>query len=330
MRLALIKYEAAIAIAFARGLSRRARDILTLLVAVPLLALFARAWIATLPGDLRQLVVLCGFTLFATVLAKALVERLWYHRTQGVLARDAQRREDGIAYVLPLLLGGIACGFGVLSLLGFIAAESAVWAVCMGVPSGLLFPFVRDLVLNGWHRLASLRLRLLTHGRLSLTKAAALSAGVGMVSLAVPAAHHFDAVSIALYAVGVVLLTGSVDSRVVRYMTLVGHGSASLLRHWLPYQLALLGPLAIVLLLAQEPASATTAAIIAAALPMVTALRIFAYRAASRLMADWMVAIIILVAVYAGFTALPLGPTVLVGATIWLSRRGADSRWLLP
>ncbi|WDA41282.1 hypothetical protein [Erythrobacter sp. BLCC-B19] len=302
---------------------------MTLLAVLPLLVLFARAWIATLPGDLRQLVAVSGFWLLATIVANALVERLWFHRTEGILARDAQRCQDGIAYVLPLLLGGIAAAFGILALLGLFAADSVVWAGCTGVSAGLLLPFVRVHMRNGWSRFAPLRLRLLTHQQLSLTAAAALSAGVGIVSLAIPSAHHLDAVAVALYAVGVVLLTGAVDARVVRYMTLVGHGSASLLGHWLPRQIALLGPLVAVLLAAQEPVSATVAATIAAALPMVTALRIFAYRAVSRLMADWTVAIITLVAVYAGFTALPLGPTVMVGATIWLSRRGADAKWLL-
>jgi len=86
---------------------------------------------------------------------------------------------------------------------------------------------------------------------------------------------------------------------------------------------------ALVLLAAQAYVPATVAVLIAATLPVVTALRIFAYRAVSRLIADWAVAIVILAAVYAGFTAPPLGPMIIVAAIVWLARRGAGARWLL-
>ena len=304
-------------------------DGLTLLVLVPLLALFARAWLAALPDDLRELVVFGATSLFATLLAKALIERLWFHRTDGVLARDAQRADDGIAYFVPLALAGAALGLSVLAVLGLVDPPGMVLGVCSGLPAGALFPFLREHVRRWWRRFAPTGLRSLAQIRLSLPKAAALSVMVGMVSLALPSAHCLDAVFIGVYALGVILLTAQVDARVVRYMTLVGHEGASLLRHWLPLQLCLLGPLAIVLLLAQEPVSTTVAAIIAAALPVVTALRIFAYRAVSRLVGDWAVALVILAAVYAGLTAPPLGPVVIVAAIIWFARRGVGFRWLL-
>lgn len=304
-------------------------DGLTLLVLVPLLALFARAWLAALPDDLRELVAFCATSLFATLLAKALIERLWFHRTDGVLARDAQRADDGIAYLVPLALGGAATGLSVLAVLGLVDPTRMVLGVCSGLPAGALFPFLREQVHRWWRRFAPTGLRSLAHTRLSLTKAAALSVMVGILSLALPSAHYLDAIFIGVYGLGVILLTAQVDARVVRYMTLVGHEGASLLRHWLPLQFCLLGPLAIVLLLAQEPVSATVAAIIAAALPVVTALRIFAYRAVSRLIADWAVALVILAAVYAGLTAPPLGPVVIVAAIIWFARRGVGFRWLL-
>ena len=329
MRSALVKHDAAIALSAVRALRRQVSDGLTLLVLVPLLALFARAWLAALPDDLRELVAFGATSLFATLLAKALIERLWFHRTDGVLARDAQRADEGIAYLVPLAFAGTALGLIVLALLNLVDPTGMVLGVCSGLPAGALFPFLREHVRRWWRRFAPTGLRSLAQIRLSLPKAAALSVMVGMVSLALPSAHCLDAVFIGVYALGVILLTAQVDARVVRYMTLVGHEGASLLRHWLPLQLCLLGPLAIVLLVAQEPASATVAAIIAAALPVVTALRIFAYRAVSRLVGDWAVALVILAAVYAGLTAPPLGPVVIVAAIIWFARRGAGFRWLL-
>jgi hypothetical protein len=112
-------------------------------------------------------------------------------------------------------------------------------------------------------------------------------------------------------------------------MTLLGHEGASLLRHWVPIQLALLWPAALVLLAAQAWAPAGVMAVAAIALPVLTAMRIFAYRALGRVIADWAVAIVILAAAYAGLSAPPLGPIIIVGAILWFARRGAGARWLL-
>ena len=312
-----------------RGLSKRASDGLTLLVLVPLFALFARAWLATLPDDLRELVVFGGSSLFATILAKALIERLWFHRTDGVLAPLAQRTHDGIAFLGTLMSAGIVMGLSAFALIGLLDLRAMVLGVCSGLPAGLLFPFVREHVRKWWRRSAPRSLRSLMHFRFPLVKAAALSVVVGILSLLIPSQHYLNAMAVGAYGLSVILLTAPVDARVVRYMTLVGHGGASLLRRWLPIQIALLWPVALVLLAAQAYVPGTVAALIAAALPVVTTLRIFAYRALSRLIADWAVAIVTLAAVYAVFTMPPLGPLVVVGAIVWLARRGAGTRWLL-
>lgn len=112
-------------------------------------------------------------------------------------------------------------------------------------------------------------------------------------------------------------------------MSLVGHDGPSLLRHWVPIQLALLWPAALVLLAGKAWVPAGVMAVFAVALPVLTALRIFAYRALSRVIADWAVAIVIIAAVYAGLAAPPLGPIIIAGAIVWLARRGAGARWLL-
>jgi hypothetical protein len=204
-----------------------------------------------------------------------------------------------------------------------------VLGVCSGFPAGLLFPFVREHVRKWWRRFAPKNLRSLAHFRLPLAKAAALSVAVGILGLVIPSKHYLGAIAIGVYGLGVILFTAPVNAQAVRYMTLVGHGGLSLLRHWLPIQIALLWPAALMLLAAQAYVPATVATLIAATLPVVTTLRIFAYRAVSRLIADWAVAIVILAAVYAGITVPPLGPLVIVGATMWLARRGAGTRWLL-
>jgi hypothetical protein len=144
-----------------------------------------------------------------------------------------------------------------------------------------------------------------------------------------PSRFDLDAIATGIYTLAVILLTAPVDARVVRYMTLVGHGGASLLRHWLPTQLALLWPAAVVLLSGQAWVPAGLMTVVAVALPVLTVLRIFAYRALSRVIADWAVAIVVLAAAYAALTAPPLGPIIVVGAILSLARRGVGARWLL-
>jgi hypothetical protein len=329
LRLALAKHDAAIALSALRGLRGRVVDVLTLLVLVPLLALFVRQWLARLPDDPREMGAFAGASLLTALLAKALIERLWFHRTDGILSRDSQRPREWIAFVAPLLLGGIAIGVGALALLGLVDPGAMALGVCSGLPAGLLFPFVREHVRRWWRRFATRHLRSLTRTPFSLTRAAALSVGVGVVGLIIPSRLYLDAIASGFYALAVILLTAPVDARVVRYMTLVGHGGESLLRHWLPIQLALLSPAALILLLGQAWVSGGVTVLVAIALPVLTALRIFAYRALSRLAADWAVAIVIIAAIYAGVTAPPLGPLIIVGAIAWLARRGAGARWLL-
>lgn len=329
MRLALVKHDAAIALAAVRGLRGRLIDGLTVLVLVPLLALSARAWLAPLPDALREMGAFAAASVLATLLAKALIERLWFHRTDGALARYAQRPRDGIAYVAVLLLVGITSGVAALAGLGLVDAGGLVLGVCSGVPAGALVPFVREHIGRWWRRAAPTRLRSLTRTRLSLASAAALSVGVGILCVIMPSRFYLDAIAIGIYALAVIVLSAPVDARVVRYMTLVGHRSAALLRHWVPIQLALTWPAALVLLVGQTWVPAGVAAGVAVALPVLTALRIFAYRALSRVVADWAVAIVILASVYGGLTALPLGPIIMVVAIVSLARRGAGARWLL-
>lgn len=329
MRLALAKHDAAIALSALRGLRGRVLDGLTLLVLMPLLALFARASLARMPGDLREMGAFAAASLLATVLGKALIERLWFHRSDGVLARHAQQPRDGIAFVAPLLLAGLAMGCGVLAVLGLVDPGRMVLGVCSGLPAGMLFPFVREHVRRWWHLATPRPLRSLTRTRPSLTRAAALSVGAGVICLLMPPRFYLDAIATELYALAVILLTAPVDARVVRYMTLVGHGGASLLRHWLPIQLALTGPAALVLLAGQAWVFAGVMAAVAVTLPVLTTLRIFAYRALGRVIANWAVAIVIIAAAYAGITAPPLGPIIVVGAILSLARRGAGARWLL-
>lgn len=328
-RFILFRYEVAVALAMVRRLSGRARDWLTLIVLVPLLAFIARAWLAALPDGLRDLVAFGAALSIATLLSKALIERIRFHRVDGVLARDAQRPRDGVNYFVPLLFAGIVSGLASLVVLDLADPRNLLLGLCSGLPVGLLLPFVQERVRRWWRRIGPKRLECLAQSRFAMAAAAALSVMCASLVVALPSANHLDTIIVGAFGLTVILLTAPVSDEIVRYMTLMGHTSLSLLRYWLPIQLALLWPLALVLLAAQAWTPATVATLVSLALPIVTALRILAYRAFSRLIADWAVAVVILAAVYAAFTVSPLAPAIIIAAVIWLARRGAGARWLL-
>ena len=329
MGFAPVRYEAAIAASSIRGLSRRIGDGLTLLIAIPVLAFVARANITALPDGMRWLVGYGISWLFAMFLAKALIERWCFHRTDGVLARDSQRTEEAIAYLLPLTLVGLTIGIGGSAVLGLFDSTVIMLGVCSGLPTGMLLPWVDEHVRRAWHRVAFGGIRFNTRAWASLGTAAVVSGAIGVISCLMPSARHIDALVTGAYVVIVLLLTASIDAQVVRYMTLMGCSTSSLLCNWLPLQIALLLPVTIVLLIAQAwmPASLTAVALLA--LPLVTAMRIFAYRAFGRLVADWSVTLVVAVAVYAGFILPPLTPVIIGAGMVWLAQRGAGRRWLL-
>lgn len=326
---ALLKHDAAIATAALRQLTKRIGDLLTVLVILPLLVVIARAWLSGLPDTFRELAAYGVSALTTLALTKTLLERVWFHQTDGVLASFAQRLGEWLGYTLPLLAVGV-----LLSLLGMAAMSilhfrSAMLGTCGGIASGLVIPYVRERVCRWWRDLTPRRGFALLRHQHALMIAAAVSVAVGTLCACLPQERYLAAIFTGGYGLAVILLTGRVDAGTVRYMTLVGHSSASLVRVWLPIQLALLLPATAVLLLAQSWVAAGVAAVIALGLPAITALRVFAYRAFSRVIADWMVTSLIAAAGYAALTFPPLGPVIIVGAVVWLAKRGSGSRWLL-
>lgn len=325
----LLKHDAAITKAAARGLTKRTGDLLALLIGLPLLAAFARAGLSELSASRNDLVAYGVSALIATVLSKVLLEQVWSHQTEGALAHSAQRPGEWLCYVLPLLGAGILLCLTGMAVLGILHPQSAILGTGSGVVGGLAIPFVRERVRRWWRDLAPTRgLDLLRHKHAPMI-GGLVSVAMGTICALLPQVGHLDAIATGGFGLVVILLTGRVDAATVRYMTLVGHSSSSLVRVWLPIQIVLLLPLTAVLLLGQNSNAAGMAAVVAAGLMAVTALRIFAYRAFSRLFADWIVAGSILVAGYAALAFPPLCPVVIIVAIVWLARRGSASRWLL-
>lgn len=329
MRIAILSLDAAIAKATARQIAKNTADLLTVLIGLPLLVLVARASLKGLPSDHRDLIDYGASALIAAVIAKALLERVWFHQSDGPLARFAQRPGDWLSHIVPLLSAGILLGFFGLAAVGVLSPGGAALGTCAGIIGGLAFPFVLERVLRWWLDITSQRrLNLIRHRRAPII-GAIVAAVLGAIGAILPQGGYLDALWAGAYGLMVIVLTGRVDAATVRYMTLMGHSPASLLRHWLPAQIMLLLPFGAVLALAQNWLAAGLTAAVGLGLLVLTTARIFAYRAFSRLIADWAVAGVIAATGYMALTIPPLGAAILIAAIVWLARLGSGKRWLL-
>lgn len=328
MRFALLDHERAVAASLVRQLTRRWRDLLTVLLVLPLAALFLRAWLADLPPHFRDLALCVAVFLMGATLFKSLLDRIVFHRTEGALAQFAQRRTDAFGYIAPLLAAGlIALVGGIFAIAGQVSGW-AVLAIFAGLATGLLASLAHDRI--GAAALGRTpdapRLLEQEHG---LALAGIVSVAMGLFCALLPPENQLNAFVVGGYALIVAILTGRVEPASVRYMAMVGMSATELLRRYVPLQIALLMPTAAVLALSRSWDLAGIAAGVTCALPAITMLRIFAYRALSRMLADWAVAILIAVAAYLTLTFPPLGPLAIIAAILWLARRGGNARWLI-
>lgn len=329
LRFAILRFDAAIAKAAARQITKNTADLLTILLGLPLLALVARGWLKGLPSELRDLMSYGSSALIATVVAKALIERVWFHRSEGALARVAQRHAERLLYVGPLLVVGLLMGFSGLAAVGILSPGGAVLGAGAGVAGGLAIPFVRERVQRWWRDVTpKWGFDLIRHKRAPIIGAGA-SVGFGAVGTILPQDGYLSAVWSGAWGLLAIVVAARVDAATVRYMTLMGHSPISLLRHWLPTQLTLLLPFGAVLALAQNWLAVGVVAAVALGLLVLTTTRIFAYRAFSRLIANWVVTGMIAATGYVILTLPPLGPLIMLAAIVWLARLGSGKRWLL-
>lgn len=328
MRHALLRHDAAIGGAILRGVVARAGDVVTLAIALPLLVLAARGWLAGLPGDARSIVVIGAGAALAAGLGAAAARRVAHHRSDGPIAHHAQAPAQWMGHALAVAVAAVFAGGG-LTLLSDAPPTLVPAAMLAGLVAGAAAPVVRERLMQWWRdrmpRFAGAR----DTARRAVPAAAVASALVGTALLALPADTHAASLAAGGVGLAIVVLAGPVDAATVRYMTLMGHPARSLLRRWLPIQGALAAPVAIVLLAAGRWEAGGIAALVAVGLPAITAIRILAYRAHGRIAADWVVAILLLAAGLATTLLPPLGPIVLAAGTLWIARRGSDAVWRL-
>lgn len=329
MRLTLLRHDGAVIAALSRDLIRRRGDLATIVLVVPLLALIARGWVAEMPTERRELIAWGAGFLLAAMLTQSLVERVGFHRTEGAVAHDAQRPAEWSSLVLPLLLAGIVGGLGAIMAIGIALAASWATATGVGIVAGLAMPFTRQRAAAWWRGRRSSAVVGWPDHRWSLWIGVATGTIVGGMCALLPDEDHLDAIVVGGYALGVIILTARVDADTVRYMAVVGRSVGSTLRQWLPVQLALLLPVSVVMVIAQRWVPMTVATLAATGLIAVTTVRILAYRAYGRRIADWISTILMAIVGFVTVALPPLAVLLLIAVMIWLLRRGKDSEWVI-
>lgn len=325
----LLRHDLAIARAAMRAALVRWVDLLTVLLGVPFLLLVARAWVADLPSDRARLVGLAASFLLGFALARVTASRIAYHRSDGVLAAQALQTGKAVRYWLAVVAIGLAIGTMVLLLVG--AGGPLHWL--LGAAPGFLAGSLSDWLdtrrskgtgpawLSGFWPTSVHPLR--TAMVLGLVAAGLLLALAAVLEPPVLAAATL------LAGVLAAALFGSVDAERVRFMALVGHSSLATLGEHSRLLLGFFLPFALILALSFEWLVAGTGLGVGLLSLAIVAMRVLAYRAYRRQLAEWISAMLLgLVAAVA--IALPFAaPFVVLAALFWLARRGRRTTWLL-
>jgi len=210
LRFALLKHDAAIAKVAVRQLTKSPANLLTVLLGLPLLALVARAWLSGLPAELGDLIAYGTSTLVATAVVRALLQRVWFHQTEGALGRYAQRPGDWLSFMLALLVAGIVLEVLAMAAVGILDPERAIWGTCTGITGGFAIPFVLERVRRWWRDISPKKGFGLLRHRHALATSAAVSAAIGAICAYFPQDGYLGPILAGGYGVVVILLSGRI------------------------------------------------------------------------------------------------------------------------
>lgn len=325
----LVAHDAAIVWAMLRSLGRNRSDLITLFFGGLLLALFGHGWTAhLLPAQLGWLAggagVAIGF--IATALA---IERIAYHRSDGVLAAAAHGvgaplRLIAVYLGAALMIGGIG-----LLIMGDLVPG---WYAAGFTAGGLSGAVMRPIRQTGarWrdrlaHRLSRKDMPSATTHWLPLI-AGTLCGGVLAV---LPVEPLVTVALVVLIAIGVIAAFGSVDADVVAYRTMMGNTARAIILDRITRPLAFLVPMTAALAVRPNGLALPAAALFTGTAPILIALRVLAYRALGRRAGDWFITILLAAAALALFQFPPLAPVVLMAGLFRLARTAALKRWLI-
>lgn len=328
-RLALLRHESKIASAGLRAIARKPLDLLTVVVALPVGLLVMRAWTSGQPQQLLALQAFAVGFLVAFYCAMGLLHRCNYHRTDGILAADAQRAAERLAFASPLFAATTATGFAYLVIVN--AHRPGLWlaGTLLGAIAGLAWAHLsrvlreRRLVLLHW-----LRWRHLPGAR-SHTLLIAVGAAMGSACAILPLELKEVVIATAAISMIVSLVLVRVDAAETRYRTMVGHSSWAIVASHVSPLLAFLGPFAATLTLAPHWAPAAVVAVLGLAITAFVAIRVLAYQSFNRRIADWIVTVLVAASAMVGLALPPAAPVAMLFGIVWLARRAASQAWII-
>lgn len=328
-RHALLRHELKIVTAGLGALSRKPIDLLTVVIALPVFLFVLRAWTGNQPEQLLNLQAFAVGFLVAFYCVKALLGRCTYHRTDGILASDAQRPSERLAFALPLFGAAAALGFAYLGILD--APRPTLWlaATMLGGMAGFAWAQIarmlreRQPIVLRWLRPRYLRR---TWAQPVLVAGGAIA---GMACAILPLKLPALVIATAAISVIVSLVLGRIDASAVRYRTMVGHSSWAIVRSHISPLAAFFVPFAAALTLAPHWAPPAVAGLLGLAVTVFIAMRILAYQSFYPRIADWFVTVLIAVVAMAGLALPPAAPVAMLVSIVWLARRAASQKWLI-
>ncbi len=325
----LLRHDLKIASAAFRAILRKPIDLMTVVVAAPIFALVSRSWNVGLSDQVVKLqsTALAVFVAFYSV--SFLMNRCAYHRTDGALAAFAQRNIDCLRYALPIFGACVASGFLVSVILSIW--HPAIWLA--GTIAGSLAGAVWSVISQNLRQQITIFLNRTAILHRSNSKAASVlvasGALLGVVTAILPVTLQilvFGALFITLIAA---IILGRVDAEAIRFQTMIGHSSLSLIWSHTSRLLAFSVPFAVALILAPHWAPAVVSALLTVAAAAFVVLRVLAYQSFSRRIADWVVTLSLAAAALVGLAFPPITPALLLAAAVWLWRRAIRQIWLV-
>lgn len=324
----LIQHDLSLIRAELGKLAHRRADLLSVLLGLPCLFLFARAWANQLPAARTPWFVLtaaCASVAMALVLLTA---RLAYHRADGIVASAAQQTQEQIHFAVLIGAGGALIGPLLALSLGLFAPVHWLIGMGLGLALGSGYVIMTPLVRRFLQRIAlPTDIGLREIGR-PLVVLGLTSVGLGLLSCILPREWAAGlAVTTGLLAMA---FTGKVDAEIVRFLSLTGHSSGSILRIHLTYQLVSLVPFVFTASAAKAWLPAAIAGMFAVLLPVITTMRVLAYLSFGRTVAGWVVAILVGICAFVTISFPPAAPVLVIATVAWLARRAKPRTWLLP
>lgn len=323
----IMRHELLLIFNDARGAFSGWSNLLTLLVAVPILLLAARSWFAEVPADQAGFVIaLFGFAvgLSATHL---LAERVQYHQTLGMLAEEALAVRSALAPFAILLAMAVILAAGLAGLvhpsgLGYFLAAAGAGIAARGL---LLIVLSASSSGGNYNALSRALLRLAGDwcSGLLLGLAVALSAAAGSALLAKEASM---ALALLLPCIPALALA-SLDAGSMRFLAQSGFSPWQAIRKHARALVVFGGTIVPVYAMTTDLVTAAFAGGLVIVVLLVMIVRLLCYRLYPKRLADFTASILLIAVILAGIAVPLLAPVVFAVPVVRLWGMASNSTW---